>query len=201
MKHVCLLSFDLIRPGEAPGSLAIASLLASLKQDERYGQAFHCDHLSINLLTNPSLSAWEVTQALMEMTPLSQLDFLALSCYVWSEFLINPVIACLRQHGFTGAIILGGYQISYTEDALLQQDYPDCQIFLKGYAEASFLQALFTSPEDWPLVLNEEPDFSCLPSAYLSGELPLAQGQARVRLETKRGCPYRCSFCAHRDLY
>src|SRR5262249_51432556 len=33
-----------------------------------------------------------------------------------------------------------------------------------------------------------------------SQELKVEEGQLRVRLETKRGCPYRCSFCAHRDL-
>jgi radical SAM superfamily enzyme YgiQ (UPF0313 family) len=35
-----------------------------------------------------------------------------------------------------------------------------------------------------------------LPSPYLSGVL--APGR-EVRWETKRGCPYRCSFCQHRD--
>ncbi len=200
MKNLCIISFDLIRQGDPSGSLAIASLLAYLKQDERYGHAFHCTHTSFNLLENPCVSPLQVIQTLLEREDLSTLDYIALSCYVWSEFLINPVIQLLRSHGFSGAIILGGYQISYANNQLLQKDYPDCQIFVKGYAEESLLQALFSEPKDWPLVLNEEPDFSSIPSAYLSGEIVIAERQARVRFETKRGCPYRCSFCAHRDL-
>lgn len=43
-------------------------------------------------------------------------------------------------------------------------------------------------------------DFTQLASPYLSGELPVPLGAPMVRMETKRGCPYRCSFCAHRDL-
>ena len=31
-------------------------------------------------------------------------------------------------------------------------------------------------------------------------EIPVELGQGKVRMETQRGCPYRCTFCAHRDL-
>jgi hypothetical protein len=200
MKHACIISFDFIRQGEPEGSLAIASLLAYLKQDERYGQEFQCGHISFNLLEHAQLTVLHVVQNILKMYHLPALDFIALSCYVWSEFLINPLIRSLREHGFSGAIILGGYQISYADSSLLQAEYPDCQIFIKGYAEESLRQALLSEPQEWPLVLSQEPDFSCLTSPYLSGELAIADNQSRVRWETKRGCPYRCSFCAHRDL-
>lgn len=43
-------------------------------------------------------------------------------------------------------------------------------------------------------------DFKSVPSVYTTREIEVADNQKMVRLETKRGCPYRCSFCAHRDL-
>jgi radical SAM superfamily enzyme YgiQ (UPF0313 family) len=30
--------------------------------------------------------------------------------------------------------------------------------------------------------------------------MPIGHAQKMVRMETKRGCPYECNFCAHRDL-
>jgi len=39
-----------------------------------------------------------------------------------------------------------------------------------------------------------------IPSVYTTHEIPVKPRQKMLRLETKRGCPYRCSFCSHRDL-
>jgi radical SAM superfamily enzyme YgiQ (UPF0313 family) len=198
MRHTLLISFDLIRDGEPQTSLSIASLSAYLQQDPRFGDELVCDHLSFNLLENPALSPDEAVASIRARFDLGDIESIAISCYVWSEYLVNPLIKALRSEGFTGRIILGGYQISYAD--ALERDYPDCQVFIKGYAEESLRQAIFLENQDRVVVLDTEPDFSALPSAYLSGVLPIEYGQSRVRLETKRGCPYRCSFCAHRDL-
>lgn len=34
----------------------------------------------------------------------------------------------------------------------------------------------------------------------MTNTIPVSQNQKMVRWETKRGCPYKCTFCAHRDL-
>jgi hypothetical protein len=48
--------------------------------------------------------------------------------------------------------------------------------------------------------LNESVDFSEIPSPYLTNEILISENQKMVRWETQRGCPYKCSFCSHRDL-
>jgi radical SAM superfamily enzyme YgiQ (UPF0313 family) len=95
-------------------------------------------------------------------------------------------------------VILGGYQIHYSDS--LEERYPDCQVFIKGYAEEGFMKALDVGNREHVSVLKVEPDFAALPSPYLCEDIPLARGQGKVRMESKRGCPYRCAFCAHRDL-
>lgn len=59
---------------------------------------------------------------------------------------------------------------------------------------------LFLNENYSQIFWNEPVDFSQMPSPYLTGELVVTSGARMIRLETKRGCPYRCSFCAHRDL-
>ncbi|OQY51789.1 MAG: hypothetical protein B6247_18545 [Candidatus Parabeggiatoa sp. nov. 2] len=49
MKNVLIISFDLIRNGEVTQSLSIASLLAYLKSDHRYGEEFTVYHLPFNM--------------------------------------------------------------------------------------------------------------------------------------------------------
>lgn len=49
-------------------------------------------------------------------------------------------------------------------------------------------------------VILRQVDFSLLPSPYLTNTLTLIKNISKVRWETKRGCPFKCNFCAHRDL-
>ena len=61
------------------------------------------------------LSIIEIVDSINKVTPLVQLDRLALACYVWSSDLIEPIIKLCREKGFKGKIILGGYQINKKE--------------------------------------------------------------------------------------
>lgn len=105
--------------------------------------------------------------------------------------------------GFTGEFVLGGYQVSYMtgdEDAAtaaLRRAYPDARRFVRGYAESSLKRVVLRSGSEW--LFADPVEFGGLTSPYVSGMIHLENGQPMARTETQRGCPYRCTFCAHRD--
>jgi radical SAM superfamily enzyme YgiQ (UPF0313 family) len=201
MKHTLFISFDLIRQGEIEKPLAIASILGYLKNDLQLQDKMSFHHLSINSLKYGGQAQPTDFDKYLSVFNLDKLDFIAISAYIWNEYLLNDFIKHLRTLGFRGKIILGGYQITYSDQSALPFQYPDTQIFVSGYAEKS-LKDLFTTTVNTtvPLFLNTTVDFSEIPSAYLTNEIIVPSGTSMLRLETKRGCPYRCSFCAHRDL-
>jgi len=200
MIHTLLISFDLVRPGEIKTSLAIASILAHQRSEERWRDRMQVTHLSINMLDHGGSARPEQFEAQLATFHLEHFDAIALSAYAWNEYLLNPFIALLRRMGFRGKVVLGGYQITYGREAELLQRYPDCQVFIAGQAEQAFAELPEHLDAPSPVFLNVPVNFEHLASPYLSGELPIPLGAPMVRLETKRGCPYRCSFCAHRDL-
>lgn len=158
------------------------------------------EHLSINMLEVGGQAHVEDFRPFVEAVRVHRFDRIALSAYIWNEYLLNPFIALLRELGFAGKVVLGGYQITYRQREELLRRYPDGQVYITGYAEQAFAELPDHLGADGPVFLNVPVDFSQLASPYLSGELPVPLGAPMVRLETKRGCPYRCSFCAHRDL-
>ncbi|MCC5814660.1 MAG: radical SAM protein [Leptospira sp.] len=165
-----------------------------MQASDFYGDRFSHDHYSVNLLEHG------VHTPLPNILPnleYSKYRWIAISAYIWNEYLIHKLLHYLRKEkGFAGEFILGGYQISYSGNP--QLDYPEADIFVSGYGEESLLRILTTdSPQK---IWKEDVPFENLPSPYLSGAIPLEVGQKMIRWETKRGCPYKCSFCAHRDL-
>lgn len=200
MTRTLLISFDLVRPGEISTPLAIASILAHQRSEERWQESMAVTHLTINMLECGGSARPEVFEAVLSAYGLERFDAIALSAYVWNEYLLNPFIALLRRMGFLGKIVLGGYQITYGRETELLQRYPDCQVFIVGQAEQAFAELPDHLGADHPVFLNVPVDFNQLASPYLTGILPVPLGARMVRMETKRGCPYRCSFCAHRDL-
>ena len=197
MNKLLIISYDIIRKGESEKSYAIASLLSYLKQDKNYKKKFLVDHLPINMFNLNNIKTFKEIEHLFSSHNFSEYNFIAISAYVWNEFLINDMIKYLRdKKRFTGKIILGGYQISYSSN--LEQEYPDCQHFISGYAEKSLLDIVTNNTSE--KLVNSQIIFNEVPSPYLMNELSIQQNQKAVRFETKRGCPYQCSFCAHRDL-
>ena len=197
MKKLLIISFDLIREGESEKSLAISSIMSYLKNDEGFGNDFYINHLPINMFKlNRDAKAIDL-KPYLEVFDFQSLDFIALSAYVWNEFLTNDLMILLRQDfGFEGDFVLGGYQISYSNNP--EAEYPDAKYFISGYAEDGLLKILKHKVKN--ARVNSIVDFTQIPSPYLTNELEIDNFQKMVRMETKRGCPYRCSFCAHRDL-
>ena len=200
MKKCLLISFDLIREGEIEKSLSIASLIAFAKSDERYGTDFTIEHISFNMLKAPNIVSWDFFEEKFKDIDISSLDSIALSCYVWNEYLLYPLYLFFKKSGFKGKYIGGGYQISYSYESLLVEEYPFIDIYINGYGEKSLLSAILMKKPTQKVFLNEQLDFHNLPSPYLTGEIQVQQSEQMVRFETQRGCPYRCTFCAHRDL-
>lgn len=198
MTELLIISFDLIRDGENPKSLAIASLLSYLKTDIRYGESFCVHHQSVNMLTSPNSLKVEELYSTLSMFNFAEIDFIALSAYVWNEYLIHSLIKYIREiFEFNGDFILGGYQISYSSNPKLE--YKGGNYFISGYGEKALLD-IITQTNCENTHINSPVDFNELPSPYLTGEIVVSERQKMIRFETKRGCPYRCSFCAHRDL-
>tara|TARA_R110000851_G_scaffold301587_4_gene458212 strand:+ start:647 stop:1864 length:1218 start_codon:yes stop_codon:yes gene_type:complete len=193
MNKLLIISFDLIRQGEVETSLAIGSILAFIKNDQEYGDNFSAYHLPINMFEVDKNDDVSFIEPHLNIFNFEKFEHIAISAYIWNEYLINDLMRLLRyKMGFKGEFILGGYQISYSNQPKL--DYPEGDYFINGYAEKSLLNILQGQEK------IQEVDFTQIPSPYLSGELLIKPNQRMVRLETKRGCPYRCSFCAHRDL-
>lgn len=196
MKPTLIISFDYIQDGEPGVSYAIGCLLANLKSHPRYGSEFDIIHIPLNLSINPNLTIEEVLTKITKSCSLNKISNIAIGCYVWSDHITNPLIDALKQTGFRGKIILGGNQIQLNS---CETVYPKADKYIIGHGEESLLKAI-TDPHDNNIIYEGRHSISQLPSPYLSSEIQIPQNQSKVRLETKRGCPYRCSFCAHKDL-
>ena len=185
MQKVLFVTFDLIRPNDPPKSLAVASILATLRNDERLKLEYEFEHLSINVFQNA-----ENWQEKAKSFRFSEYAFVAVSAYAWNEFCINDFLTNLRARGFGGKIILGGYQIINDTHENYKERYPLADIFIEGFAEQKLLN----------LLVDESCNSQEMPSVYSTGEIKISSDMPMIRLETKRGCPYSCSFCRHRDV-
>jgi radical SAM superfamily enzyme YgiQ (UPF0313 family) len=132
---------------------------------------------------------------------------LAIGVYVWCDGLISALIPELRRKGFGGRIILGGPQISYAPAGVAKL-YPGADVFVRGFAEAALCElaehegrARITGVvyrDGFDQAVQAEPELAAMPSPWLTGVVEVGPG-GFIRWETQRGCPYRCSFCQHRE--
>ncbi|ATB48766.1 B12-binding domain-containing radical SAM protein [Corallococcus macrosporus DSM 14697] len=131
-----------------------------------------------------------------------------LGVYVWNDHVVKRLLVALRRSGFRGRIILGGPQISYAGVGL-EQLYPEADAFVRGFGEEAMVAIAFTSERiafmgvHWAGQVDSgvqaRAQLETLASPFLDNVIDLASGQRFIRWETQRGCPFRCSFCQHRE--
>jgi radical SAM superfamily enzyme YgiQ (UPF0313 family) len=184
--------------------LGHASLLASLRQVP--GVTVHSIVVPVN---GADLTATELADRVLAAAvgPAEAVD-VAIGAYVWGEGLLRGLLRHLRRRGFRGRIILGGPQISYAGPGL-ELLYPEADAFVRGYGEEALASIACTpgrppicgvhyaGEEDDPLE-QARVDLEAIASPWLTGVFPI-EDQRFIRWETQRGCPFRCSFCQHRE--
>ena len=202
VKDVTLVGLDWFRPKDPPIALGISSIATNLQKN---GIDVVCLPFNVNL---QNFSIDEVIQKVFNLNP-NRHTLLGIGAFVWNEPFLQDILLKLKACKFPGSVLLGGPQISYSTSHP-QIFYPNADVFCRGYAEQAIQQLVERASEDNPtpdiagIVYKNLPDMklqaSCdlqaLPSPFTSGFiLP----QAFLRWESQRGCPFRCSFCQHRE--
>lgn len=201
-KKVLQLSLDWCRPKDPPISLGAASIVSHLRNHN-----IDVTPLSYNV-NSPQFDTDAVIHEIFANSP-DDHTLLGIGAFVWNETNLQDILSKLHNYNFPGKILLGGPQISYATSNL-EEYYPLVDIFCRGYAEDAVLKLVTSSTTDKPfptiggIVYKGLPDMKqqatcnleALPSPFLDGTVP---PQKFLRWETQRGCPFRCSFCQHRE--
>ena len=120
---------------------------------------------------------------------------LGIGVYIWNDEVVRALLKELRNKGFDGKIVLGGPQISFLEAGRPEKEYPEADLFLRGYAEESLPQSILTGVVPCEFSTCRLKD---LPSPILEKVQDLSPGRF-MHWETQRGCPFSCSFCQYRN--
>ena len=196
------MSLDWCRPKDPPLSLGAASILTSLVK-----AGIDTTPLSYNVNTDCFLVD-KVLDDVFALRP-NENTLLGLGAFVWNERHIQRMLTSLKKYHFPGKILVGGPQISYCTGSL-ECYYPQVDVFCRGFAEDAVVKLVTRSHDKVPhppiagIVYKGVPDLkqqaTCdlesLPSPFLEGVIA---PQKFIRWETQRGCPFRCSFCQHRE--
>ncbi|EPX62951.1 Radical SAM domain protein [Cystobacter fuscus DSM 2262] len=203
-RRVILVSIDWTRDKDPRLPLGHASLVAALRSAGVDTRAFS---FAINRAGfDEDRILRDILESAQGAAP-EQVD-VGFGVYVWNDPVVKRLLSALRHKGFQGRIILGGPQISYAGSGL-EQLYPEADAFIRGYGEEALVALAATFERirfmgvHWAGQVDSgvqaRAQLESLSSPFLEGVIELSAGQRFIRWETQRGCPFRCSFCQHRE--
>jgi radical SAM superfamily enzyme YgiQ (UPF0313 family) len=225
LKHLrlSLVSLDWIRQKDPKVSLGHASILAKMYANPSLMNHVDLRSFEFDVQDSFKISTKEYFDEFCEhianQIVYSDPHLIAFGAFVWNEAHIQRLISILRKEkfNFEGKILIGGPQISYALPGTLEKFYPTVDYFIRGYGERAFFDLVaksITNPNNAEILskisgvhvagypdlgLQAKNALEDLPSPYLNGVIDLKR--SFIRWESQRGCPFRCSFCQHKDNY
>lgn len=189
MKKILFVTFDFHEENKPIKSISIATLEAYLKSKNK---DINIDNFSFNMNDEYSI-IFDQMNAFSKLFT-KKYDYICISMYAWNMRYIHLLIEHIKAIHRNISIIAGGYEVSLNRIDILKQDYLDIDHFIIGYAEESLHRII--NGVDLNSVLSIEVDNSEIPAIYNNKTIEL-NSDSIVRLETKRGCPGKCTFCSY----
>ena len=181
-------------------SLALRYLKA---YGEAHGQAYDIVEYTINM---------PVLHILRDITE-NDIDVLGFACYIWNIEMTLHVVDMVKAVRPDIKIVLGGPEVSFTADELLER-YPNIDYIVQGEGEEAF-HALVTALQLGNDGLNpvipgvrgrrngsilgsaeavEVRDLSIIPFPYTEEDMKDLEHKI-IYYESSRGCPFSCQYC------
>ncbi len=132
-------------------------------------------------------------------------DIIGFSCYIWNITETLHVVTRLKLAKPEMIVIVGGPEVSYEAEALLEA-HPEIDYCIAGEGEKAFAELLLEllskkgravtggSLPEQRIIPGEPADLDELPSPYPSN-IEERYRNKLVYLETSRGCPFDCQYC------
>lgn len=175
----------------------------------RYLQAYCRVHSGL-VLNIREFTINEAREDIMAAIYLLQPQILCFSCYIWNITPILDLVMDFKKISPQTVIILGGPEVSYDAESLLQAN-PAIDYIIRGEGEATLQELLLALTEegsvnqiegisyrqDGVVCRNQDrpllKDLDAIPFPY-----PADMQDFRDKIvyyESSRGCPYNCSYC------
>jgi radical SAM superfamily enzyme YgiQ (UPF0313 family) len=138
----------------------------------------------------------------------SEFDVVAFSCYIWNITQTLEVTQLIKTINPNTKILLGGPEVSYEWEDVLNRE--DVDYIISGEGEIPFKQFLTDFPnienvtglifkKDGTVIQNQSPPIFPLVelndiNPYQDDDLTALKSKV-LYVETSRGCPYKCEFC------
>lgn len=125
----------------------------------------------------------------------AECDAYGFSCYIWNIRYVLDICKSLKKLRPERKIILGGPEVSFdTEDLLEKYDFLDCIIC--GEGEKAVLEYIRKLSDKRYVIQGTKLDMSELVFPYTDNDLKaITENERLVYYETSRGCPFNCSYC------
>ena len=149
----------------------------------------------------------ETDEALLERLRETRPDAVCFCCYIWNITTVLRLARRLKTADPSVVIVLGGPEVSYNAEAVLQNECVDYVITGEGeYPLARLLDTVAQGGDPVGLSgvccrtvqgihLAEPYVTDAVPPSPYVAEYFKALGGRIAYLETSRGCPFRCAFC------